>query len=348
MPTRIYLDWNATAPLRPEARRAMVAAMDTLGNPSSVHAEGRAARAVIERARWQLAAATHSDPEEIVFTSGATEAAGMALAGRALDASGIEHPAVLAWTNESLRVDPRGIVEVEDPAHATLQAANGETGVIQNLPRGIAVTDATQAFGKIPFSFRELEPGCAIISAHKIGGPKGVGALLMGGKAPIAPLLKGGGQETGRRSGTENVVGIAGFGAAAEAAARDLNDGTWCIVRELRDFLEGILLESASGLVFFGNETNRLPNTSCFAAAGWKGESQVIRLDLDGFAISSGSACSSGKVGPNQVLISMGVDESKASSAIRISIGPATSREQVSQFALRWIKYYKRHCERGN
>ena len=348
MTRRIYLDWNSTAPLRSEARQAMAAAMEVLGNPSSVHAEGRAARAVVERARSQLAAATDSDAEGVVFTSGATEAAALALSGRFLEAGGVEHPAVLAWSDISLKVDSLGIVEIKNPARTCLQLANGETGVIQNLPKGVAVTDATQAFGKIPFSFRDLAAECAMISAHKIGGPKGVGALLTRRKAPISPLLKGGGQEMGRRSGTENVVGIAGFGAAAESAAQELENGAWSRVGELRDYLEAILLEADNDIVFLGKGANRLPNTSCFAALGWKGESQVIQMDLEGFAISAGSACSSGKVGPNQVLSAMGIDEATARSAIRISLGPATSREEVSQFGKKWIKCYKRHRERGS
>ncbi len=347
MTARIYLDWNATAPLRSEARRAMVAAMDILGNPASVHAEGRAARAIVERARMQVAAAADADPEDVVFTSGATESAAAALFGRDIDSGGIEHPSVLNWTRASLRVSSSGSVEVEEPARTALQVASGETGIIQNLPKGIAVADATQAFGKIPFSFRESGTECAMVSAHKIGGPKGVGALLTRKSAPAEPLFRGGGQESGRRSGTENIVGIAGFGAAAEAAAEDLEGGAWSRVEELRDFLESALRENAPEIAFIGEGAMRLPNTSCFAARGWKGESQVIQMDIEGFAISAGAACSSGKVGPNAALLAMGIDDSLARSAIRISIGPSTFREDVSQFAKKWITCYKRRQMRG-
>ena len=222
MTPRVYLDWNATTPLRPEARAAMSAAMDVAGNPSSVHAEGRAAKALIERARAQVAQALGADGADIIFTSGATEAAALACAGRALECSAIEHEAVSAWCDPVLAADRDGRVTVTDPARTALQLANSETGVIQTLPAGLAMSDLTQAFGKVPLAFNWLGCDMGLVSAHKLGGPKGIGALVLKRGLDVEPRLKGGGQEMGWRAGTENLIGIAGFGAAADAAARDL------------------------------------------------------------------------------------------------------------------------------
>lgn len=339
MKSRVYLDWNATAPLRPEARTAMIAAMDALGNPSSVHGEGRAAKAILERARGQVAEATGIGSGEVVFTSGATEAAALALAGRDLRGAGVEHDCVAAWAGADLPADADGRVKVDDPAGSTLQAANSETGVVQDLPQGLAMVDAVQAVGKMPFAFEWSGAETAIASAHKLGGPKGVGALLLRQGVEVAAGIRGGGQESGRRAGTENLIGIAGFGAAAEAAARDLGDGVWEPVAELRDFLEAALEDGANQTIFVGKGGIRLPNTSCFAAPGWKGETQVMRMDLDGFAVSAGSACSSGKVRESRVLRAMGFGSEVASSAIRVSIGPATTRDDVLAFAGAWLRH---------
>ena len=342
MSARAYLDWNASAPLRPEARAAMIAALDVTGNPSSVHAEGRAARAIVERARAQVAEALGAAGADVVFTSGATEAAALALAGRDLAASGVEHEAVAAWTREALPTARDGTVSVLEPSRATLQAANGETGVIQALPEGLAVVDATQAFGKIPFAFDWSGAEMAIVSAHKIGGPRGVGALVVRRGLDVEARIRGGGQEMGRRSGTENVAGIAGFGAAAEAAARDLAAGTWDGVSELRDVLESLLEEGAPETISIGKEARRLPNTACFAAPGWKGETQVMRMDLAGFAVSAGSACSSGKVRASRVLTAMGHGPEVGASAIRVSLGPATTEGEVRGFADAWLTAQER------
>jgi cysteine desulfurase len=339
---RVYLDWNATAPLRPEARAAMAAAMDALGNPSSVHAEGRAARAIVERARAQVAAATGCLAGEVVFTSGATEAAALALAGRELAAAAVEHDCVAAWTDASLPVEGDGRVAVAEPARSVLQAANSETGVMQELPRGLACVDAVQAVGKVPFAFDWSGARAAIVSAHKLGGPKGVGAILLAPGAETAPLLRGGGQETGRRAGTENLVGIAGFGAAIAAAAAEVAAGVWEAVGEVRNILEDALASAASTTIFVGKGARRLPNTSCVAVAGWKGETQVMQMDLAGFAISAGSACSSGKVRASRVLRAMGLDPETAASAIRVSIGPTTTRDEVLAFAAAWERHYRR------
>ncbi|MEX5576302.1 cysteine desulfurase family protein [Pseudophaeobacter sp. A-200-2] len=344
---RVYLDHNATTPVRAEARDAMIAAMDLCGNPSSVHAEGRAAKSLIERSRAQIAEAFGADGADIVFTSSATESAALALSGRGLHGAPVEHDAVRAWTNEDLSVSQQGIVEVPDPAGSTLQSANSETGVVQNLPQGLAVTDATQAFGKLPVAFNWLGTEMALISAHKLGGPKGCGALVLKRGTDLAAQIKGGGQEMGRRSGTENVIGIAGFAAAATAAARDLADGCWDRVAELRNILENALAVDAPETIFVGKESPRLPNTTCFATPGWKGETQVMQMDLAGFAISAGSACSSGKVRASAVLTAMGYDEITAQGAVRVSLGLETTEEDVLRFAEAWLKKQKKHRARA-
>ncbi len=333
---RIYLDHNATTPLRAEARAAMAQAMDVTGNPSSVHAEGRAAKALMERARAQLAEALGAQAADIVFVSGATEAAALALAGRGLRGAGIEHDAVRAWIAEDLVVKPTGLVRVEEPAASCLQLANSETGIIQPLPEGLAVSDWTQGFGKLPLAFDWSGIGMVFVSAHKIGGPKGVGALILRRGLDFTAQLRGGGQEMGRRAGTENLIGIAGFGAAAQAAARDLSDGVWDRVAELRNILEKDMEARASSTILVGNAVERLPNTSFLVTPGWRGETQVMQMDLAGFAVSAGSACSSGKVRASGVLRAMGFDAEAASSALRVSLGPQTTRAEVMAFADVW------------
>jgi cysteine desulfurase len=345
--TRVYLDYNATAPMRPEAKAAMIAAMEVIGNPSSVHAEGRAAKALIERARGQIATAFGADGADVIFTSGATEAAALACAGRGLHGAAVEHDAVRAWITEDLAVDALGHVTVTDPGHSVLQMANSETGVLQTLPAGLAVTDATQAFGKIPVAFNWLGATMAMVSAHKLGGPKGIGALVIKRGTDLAAQIRGGGQEMGRRSGTENIVGIAGFAAAAEAAARDLADGVWERVEKLRDILESSIAGAAPQTIFVGKAAARLPNTSCLATPGWKGETQVMQMDLAGFAISAGSACSSGKARPSQTLGAMGYDAATAGGAIRVSIVPATTEEDVLRFAEAWCEKERKHRARA-
>ena len=338
---RAYLDHNATTPLRPEARVAMLCAMDVVGNPSSLHAEGRAAKSLVEAARAQVAAALGADGADVIFTSGATEAAALALAGRGLHGAEIEHEAVAAWVATDLAVDRSGLVTVSDPARSTLQLANSETGVIQSLPEGLAVSDMTQGFGKLPLAFNWTGVTMALVSAHKLGGPKGIGALVIRRGTDLAAQLRGGGQEQGRRAGTENIIGIAGFGAAAEAAARDLADGVWARVAELRNILEKAIEAGAPDTIFPGRDVDRLPNTSCIATPGWKGETQVMQMDLAGFAISAGSACSSGKVRASRVLRAMGYDDDVAGGAIRVSLSPQTTEDEVLRFAETWLA--KRH-----
>ena len=344
---RVYLDWNATTPLRPEAREAMIAAMDVLGNPSSVHAEGRAAKSLIEKARAQVSAALGADGADVVFTSGATEAAALACAGRGYLGADVEHDAVVSWIDPSLPVSPDGAVAVSDPGRSVLQLANSETGVLQRLPEGLAVSDMTQAFGKVPFAFNWSGAQMGLVSAHKLGGPKGIGALVLRRGLDVESRIKGGGQEMGRRSGTENVIGMAGFGAAAEAAARDLADGVWERVAEIRNILENALEDVSDSLILVGKGAKRLPNTTVLAVPGWKGETQVMQMDLAGFAVSAGSACSSGKVRASRVLRAMGYDEATASGAIRVSIGPATTEEDVLRFADAWSKQFKKFRARA-
>jgi cysteine desulfurase len=231
--------------------------------------------------------------------------------------------------------------------------ANSETGVIQpvpdrdGLPAQGLLLDVTQAVGRVPFSFAWSGAEFAVLSAHKLGGPKGIGALIVRDGVDIPPLAVGGGQEMGRRSGTENVAGIAGFGAAIRAAMRDLEAGVWEEVARIRNILETTLASAAGETIFVGKDASRLPNTSCIAVPGWKGETQVMQMDLAGFAISAGSACSSGKVRESRVLRAMGYGEDVARSAIRVSLGPATTEDEVSRFAAVWVEAHARHRARA-
>jgi len=357
---RVYLDWNATAPLRPEARAAMLEAMGCVGNPSSVHAEGRAARALVDRARAQVAPLIGCSPEEIVFTSGATEAAAAILANRVAGQDVLVQDTAhdCLWSHLSLGNQAE---RPEGPGHTlAMGLANSETGVITWPERdgrgwiygpraraGWLFVDAVQAAGRMALDLPALGADFAAVSAHKIGGPKGVGALMVRDGVDIAPMLTGGGQERGRRAGTENLIGIAGFGAAAEAAMADLAAGLWERVAEIRNILERTLADAVEETIFFGQECARLPNTSCFAVPGWKGETQVMQMDLAGFAISAGSACSSGKVGRNRVLRAMGQVPEIAESAIRVSLGPSTTEGETAAFARAWTDHHRRRKARA-
>ncbi len=325
----------------------MIAALDMIGNPSSVHAEGRAAKALMERSRAQLAEALGAQASDIVFTSGATEAAALACAGRDLLCAGVEHDAVGVWCRPDLAVDGDGLVRVPDPARSALQMANSETGVVQTLPEGLAVSDLTQAFGKLPLAFDWMGCDMGLVSAHKLGGPRGIGALVIRRGLDVAAQMKGGGQESGRRAGTENLAAIAGFAAAAEAATRDLADGVWDRVAELRNILDQGLSAAGFRTISVGKAVERLPNTLCLISPGWKGETQVMQMDLAGFAISAGSACSSGKVRVSRVLRAMGFDEVEAASAIRLSLGPSTTQEQVLRLVDAWGACGRRHWRRA-
>jgi cysteine desulfurase len=341
-PGRVYLDWNATAPLRPEARAAMIAAMDVAGNPSSVHAEGRAAKALVERARAEVALAVGCKPAEVVFTAGATEAASVLArlpAGMAVDVEPTAHDAL--WVHR--RSGDVGVVRA-------IGLANSETGVILPVERegaDLLLVDATQAVGRMPFSFAWSGAEMAVISAHKFGGPKGVGALILRDGVDVGSLALGGGQEMGRRSGTEAVVAIAGMAAAITGAMADLEAGVWDRVAKLRNILEEAIAARTDQTNFVGKGLDRLPNTSCIIAPGWKGETQVMAMDLAGFAVSAGSACSSGKVRESRVLRAMGYDPAEAGSAIRVSLGPQTTEDEVLRFAEIWLNTYEKRRARA-
>ena len=335
--SRAYLDWNATTPLRPEARDAMIAAMDCVGNPSSVHGEGRKAKAIVDKAREQVAVATGALNSDIIFTGSATEAATLVLAGQGFASSEAEHDCVLAWTSR----------ENLAPEKTALQQVNSETGALVALPENVGFCDAVQAVGKIAYGFEWSGAQRAIVAAHKFGGPKGVGALLVRKGLDVPAQIKGGGQEQGRRSGTENVIGIAGMGAAVAAAQRDLENGVWEQIAELRDAFEDRILNDAPDVLIFNKDVARIPNTSYFAVPGWKGETQVMQMDLAGYAVSAGSACSSGKTKASRVLKAMGFDDLTASSALRVSIGPTTTKQELDGFATAWLTEYRRFKARA-
>jgi cysteine desulfurase len=363
---RTYLDWNATAPLCEAARCAMMDAYLLPGNASSVHAEGRAARAGMDRARRQVAALVGADPQHVTFTSGATEAANLVLTpdyrmGRAplavghLYASAIEHPAVREGGRfavdqvSEIAVTSKGVVDLSalEAALAEHDAAKGlpmvavmlvnnETGVIQpvadvaklvHAKGGLLVVDAVQAAGRIALDIQALDADFLILSSHKIGGPKGVGALVARGEVMMPkPLIRGGGQEKGHRSGTENFPGILGFGAAAERMAADL-DSRNAGIAELRAILEAGMAASAPDVIIHGADVARVANTTFFTLPGLKSETGQIAFDLEGVALSAGSACASGKLGQSHVLAAMGCDPGLG--ALRISLGPDTTREDM-------------------
>jgi len=367
MTERIYLDWNATAPLRGEARAAALAALEVNGNPSSVHGEGRAARRLVEQAREQVAALVGAESRNVVFTSGGTEANMLALVPREprqrLLASAIEHPSVLAGGRfpagsvEHLSVSGDGQIDLAaleqrlaalgSPVLVSIMAANNETGVVQPVSQaarlvhsagGLLHVDAVQAAGRIACDITAMGGDLLTLSAHKIGGPKGVGALIgRTGLDAVKPLITGGGQERGARAGTENVAGIAGFGAAA-AAARTALAAEASRMAALRDRLENGLRAVSPGIVVFGTQAERLPNTTLFAVPGMKAETAVIAFDLEGVAVSAGAACSSGKVQASHVLAAMGVPPQLARAAVRVSLGPTTTESDVDRFIEAWIK----------
>ncbi|MER8546684.1 cysteine desulfurase [Mesorhizobium sp. M1169] len=365
---RAYLDYNASAPLLASARAAVVAALDVAANPSSVHAEGRAARRLIEDARRDVARLVNAKAEHVVFTSGATEAASTLLTpdwqmGRGavrmsrLYVSEADHPCLLnggrfpAAQVTRIGVDADGVARLDVLAEALAQhdkaeglplvaihAANNETGVIQPVGRiaeivkaagGILVVDAVQAAGRIPLDMSAGYADYLILSSHKIGGPKGVGAMVAASDLMMPkPLVSGGGQEKGHRGGTENLAAIAGFGAAAREASAGLQ--TIETVRQRRDEIEAIVKTLVPDAEIFGTGAPRLANTTFFAIAGIKAETAQIAFDLAGVALSAGSACSSGKVGPSHVLKAMGYGDSLG--ALRVSVGHATSAEDIELF----------------
>ena len=371
MPDRVYLDWNATTPLRPEARAATAADWDLLGNPSSVHAEGRHARRLVEEARSAVAGAIGALARNVVFTSGGTEANALALVPglravsgkpvQRLVVSAIEHASVLsggrfaAEATSTVGVTKSGVVDLDDlrnlldkgsPALVSVMSANNETGAVQPVVEVAEIVhaagsllhvDAIQSFGKIPFDINVIGADLVTLSAHKIGGPKGVGALVLGdGLTGLEPLWRGGGQELGRRAGTENVAGIAGFGAAVKVAVRG-ESGDAVRLEALRGRMENGLRQTA-GLLVFSADVARLPNTTLFTAPGLKAETAVIGFDLEGIAVSSGSACSSGKVQPSHVLEAMGFGPKLAQGAVRLSLGWSTQEADIDLCLKAWRK----------
>jgi cysteine desulfurase len=362
MPMQAYLDWNATGTLRGEAQTAVMAALDVTGNPSSVHAAGRAARALVETAREQVAALVGAKAGDVVFTSGGTEANMLALSpalGDALLVSAIEHPSVRSGGRfaaaEDIPVTAEGIVDIaalqrlisgRSRPLVSIMLANNETGVIQPVGDAAAIVhaagglihvDAVQGPGRIGCDFEALGADLMTLSSHKIGGPQGVGALIRRAGLPLDPQIKGGGQERGARAGTENVAGIAGFGAAAAAVRQGFPDEA-ARMAALRDRLEAGIKAIAPKAEIFGAGMARLPNTTLFSVPGMKAETAVIALDLEGVAVSSGAACSSGKVAPSHVLAAMGVALGLARGAIRVSIGYATSDEDIGTILKAWEK----------
>ena len=355
----IYLDCNASTPLRASAQAAMVEALAGVGNPSSVHRYGRLARRLVEDARERVASLVGAAPRQVVFTSGATEANNWAMQGtnrsRRL-ASAVEHPSVLATATDIgiVPVDGNGIVDLaaleqmlaksDRPAIVALQFANNETGVVQPVAEAARIAhaagallhcDAVQAAGRIPVDFGALGADLLSVSAHKIGGPQGAGALVIADGVATVAMQRGGGQELGRRAGTENVAAIAGFGAAAH----ELHKG-WSAeatkLAALRDRLEDGIGQIAPNATIVGSKVERVPNTVCVATAGAANDVQVMALDLAGIAVSAGAACSSGKVGRSHVLAAMGVAPALAASAIRVSVGWHNEAADIDRFLDAW------------
>ncbi len=356
-----YFDYNATAPVRPEVRAAMDQALKLVGNPSSVHGPGREARAAVENARARVAALAGTAPGNVVFTGSGSEANNLALAGprpARILASAIEHPSILRPAAERpgafalIPVGADGIVDLtrleeqlaqpsagEGPVLVTVMVANNETGVLQPVADVVRLAksagalthcDAIQAAGRVALDFDGLGCDLMSLSAHKIGGPKGVGALICRPGMDIAPLVAGGGQERSLRAGTENVPGIAGFQAAAAAAMAELAGGEELPrLSALRDRMEAEITSAVQGTVVIGAGVPRLANTSCFALPGWQAETLVIAMDLANFAVSAGSACSSGKVEASHVLAAMDLTPEVEAAAIRASIGFATTEKDI-------------------
>jgi cysteine desulfurase len=364
MPSAAYLDWNATAPLRTEVVSAMTEALGQTGNPSSVHRWGRVARQMIERARAQVAALVGATPAEVIFTSGGTEANQLALRGvpgRRILISAIEHDSVREAVPEAtvIPVTRDGVVDLAAlealvaaearPALISIMLANNETGAIQPIAEAATIAhahgallhcDAIQGAGKLPVDVRTLGADMFSISAHKLGGPAGTGALIVREGVDLRALQRGGGQERGRRAGTENFLGIIGFGVAAEIAARDSLPNP--AISALRDAAQASLVAVAPDAPVFAERASRLPNTLCIGMPGVPASTQVMALDLAGVMVSAGAACSSGKVRRSHVLTAMGASSEEAESAIRVSIGWSTTAADVEQLVNAWTALYRR------
>jgi cysteine desulfurase len=357
-----YLDYNATAPVRPAVIEAMRDVLERVGNPSSVHRFGREARRALEHARAEVATMVGAAPSQVVFTSGGTEANNQALRSvrGPVAVSAIEHESVLAAAPEAARIpaDAAGRIDLvalerelvgSAPALVSVMLANNETGVIQPVRDVVELarrhgarvhSDAVQAGGKLPIDMDALGVDFLTLSAHKLGGPQGIGALVIGAGLEPEALLRGGGQERRWRPGTENLPGIVGFGRACELAMSDAE--LWPRTAALRDGLEARLTRLVPAAEVFGRGAERLPNTSCITMPGVSNQTQLIEFDLAGVAVSTGSACSSGKVGPSHVLAAMGVDPAVAASAIRVSLGWASTPDEVDHLVGAWARLYAR------
>lgn len=354
----IYLDYNAAMPLRPRALKEMQEIFSLTGNPSSIHRFGHALAMRIENARHQIATCLNSLPAEIIFTSGGTEANNLVLQshhknGYDILVSAVEHDSVLksVENSETIPVDNKGIVCLDalanmlsrktQPTLVSVMLANSETGVIQPLEEIIAIakhhnalvhTDAAQAMGRISCNFKGLDVDFMTLSSLKVGGPAGVGALIAKEKLPLTPLLMGGGQERGKRAGTPNTAGICGFASAITEASQE----SWDNCQALRDELECKLLHLTPEAYIFGQQAPRLPNTTCISLPNNRSDKYVMMYDLEGIAISAGSACSSGKIKSSHVLKAMNASEEYVNSAIRVSLGLQTTKVEIEEFCKIW------------
>jgi cysteine desulfurase len=370
----IYLDYNATAPIRPEVITLMCEIMGTVGNPSSMHEAGRKARARVDLGRQQVADLVGADHRNVIFTGNGTEADNLALRGfgpRRLIVSGIEHGAILApallldGNAAVVDVDQQGRLDLRDletilaategPALVSLMLANNETGIIQPVAEAAEIahrhnalvhSDGIQGAGKIAIDMEQLGIDLLSLSAHKIGGPQGIGALIMREDLAVTAQVVGGGQEMGRRSGTENVAGIAGFGEAARLAAAELQE--YAQLAKLRDSMEVRLAEIAPARRVIGGDVARVPNTSCVTMPGVRSDTQVMSMDLAGIAVSAGSACSSGKVTASHVLEAMGIEIDEAMTALRVTMGKDTTTAEIDRFLTVWTEIYRRNSSHAD
>lgn len=374
MTTPIYMDYNATAPIRNSVIEAVTSAMQLVGNPSSVHTAGRGARKLVEEARTKVAALVGSRARDVTFCSGGTEANNTAIRGAgaaSVIVSATEHDSGLAAAKLAgvpafvCSVGSDGLVnqnelrsllaEAPAPALVSVMLANNETGVIQPMQEIARIvheygarlhTDAVQAAGKISIDFSALGADYLTLSSHKIGGPQGVGAIVTAPGSPLAPLIAGGGQELGRRSGTENVASIAGFGVAALEAMDELGDAPR--IEAMRDRFETAVSDHSNTACIIGQAAPRTPNTSCIVMPSVKGETQVMHFDLNGICLSSGSACSSGKVKVSHVLSAMSYDDETANASLRVSLGRMTQESDIDALIKAWRSLYDRTSGRSS
>ncbi len=346
---RRYFDWNASSLLCERSRHSLVSNLELVGNASSVHSEGREARNIIERSRDDIMDLLGLDSGTIIFTSGASESAALFLHDKKMECSAIEHDCVKKWCDVSIPTMKNGLVCVsESKKNLALQIANSETGILQNMPKGIACSDAVQAVGKIDCKFDELQPDAFFLASHKVCGPKGVGVLFVKDGDLVQPTVIGGNQEFGLRAGTENFLLIAAFSEALAYSIDLVKNGVWQEIEVLRNMLENEVREISKKTIVVGEKEKRLPNTSCMITPGWKGESQVIGLDLEGFSVSSGTACSSGKISEVNMLKEMEYNDELSNSSIRVSLGPDTKKSDIEAFIFSWKQLYSRHIRTGN